>query len=342
MSKKLIFLLTGGSGGHFFPALSIKQIYQNDYEFLFLIDERVSKIIDKDKINYVVILPPRYSTSVLLFIKNLLKIIYSCIRIFALYLKMRPNLIIGFGGYATIFPIIIARLMRIKVIIHEQNAVLGKANRLLKFFSNKVAISFKKTKFSTKDDVFTGMPTRYKKNYSKQKINKFVILVLGGSQGAHFFSELIPRTLSFFTKKEINKIYLIQQCRHEDKVFLEKSLFNLGVINETANFFSDIYEKIFMSDLIICRCGSSTLAEISLYNKSSFLFPLSSAIDNHQYLNAVEFRKENDCLIFDEKKISYSIFSTAIKKRIISKSNQTKRVKAYNATKFKKVIEGMI
>ena len=63
MSKKLIFLLTGGSGGHFFPALSIKQIYQNDYEFLFLIDERVSKIIDKDKINYVVILPPRYSTS---------------------------------------------------------------------------------------------------------------------------------------------------------------------------------------------------------------------------------------------------------------------------------------
>ena len=341
MSKKLIFLVTGGSGGHFFPALSIKERYENEYEFLFLIDKRVSKIIDKNTINYEEILPPRYSTSALLFIKNLLKIIYSCFKIFSLYLKMRPKLIIGFGGYTTIFPIIIARVMRIKVIIHEQNAILGKANRFLRFFSDKVAISFKKTKFSTKDAVFTGMPTRCQKNYSKQKINKFVILVIGGSQGAKFFSELLPNTLNFFTKKEINRIYLIQQCRHEDEVFLEKKLFNFGVVHETANFFTDIHKKIFISDLIISRCGSSTLAEISLYNKSSFLFPLSSAVDNHQNLNAIEFKKTNDCIIFDEKKIDYSIFSTAIKKRIYYKSNQTKRIKTENTTKFKKLIDSI-
>ena len=341
MSKKLIFLVTGGSGGHFFPALSIKERYENDYEFLFLIDKRVSKIIDKNTINYVEILPPRYSTSTLLFIKNLLKITYSCIKIFSLYQKKRPKVVIGFGGYTTIFPVIIARLMRIKVIIHEQNAILGKANRLLKFFSNKVAVSFKKTKFSSKNAVFTGMPTRCKKNYSNKKINKFVILVLGGSQGAKFFSELLPSTLSYFTRKEINRIYLIQQCRHEDKIFLEKKLFNLGVNHETANFFTDIHEKILISDLIISRCGSSTLAEISLYNKSSFLFPLSSAVDNHQYLNAVEFKKTNNCIIFEEKELDYSIFSTKIKKRIFYKSDQTKIVKTDNTTKFKKLIDSI-
>ena len=338
MSKKLIFLVTGGSGGHFFPALSIKEKYENDYEFLFLIDKRVSEIINKDAINYVEILPPRYSTSTLLFIKNSLRIIYSCVKIFSLYLKMKPKLIIGFGGYTTIFPIIMARLMRIKVIIHEQNAILGKANRLLKIFSDKVAISFRKTKFSSKDAVFTGMPTRCKKNFSKKK-KKFVILVIGGSQGAKFFSELLPSSLSFFTKKEINRIYLIQQCRQEDKIFLEKKLCNLGVFHETANFFTDIHEKIFISDLIISRCGSSTLAEISLYNKSSFLFPLKSAVDNHQYLNAVEFKKANNCTIFDEKEIDYSIFSTAIKKRIFYKSNKTKGVKRDNTIKFKKLID---
>ena len=81
-------------------------------------------------------------------------------------------------------------------------------------------------------------------------------MVIGGSQGAKFFSELLPSTLSFFTKKEINKIYLIQQCRPEDKIFLEEKLFNLGVNHETKNFFTDIHEKIFISDLIISRCGS--------------------------------------------------------------------------------------
>jgi len=342
MSKKLILLVAGGSGGHFFPAAAVKEKFQDEYDFIFLIDERVSKIIDKKKVRYFEILPPKYSTSVPLFLKNILKIAYSCIRIVSLYFKLKPQLIIGFGGYTSVFPIIIGKIMNIKIIIHEQNAILGKANKLLKIFANKVAISFANTKSSPANSVFTGMPTRRKKNYSI-KINKKVILIIGGSQGASFFSKLLLNTLSFFNKKELRQIYVICQCRNEDKLFVERKLSILGVKYEITDFFSNIYQKIFMSDLIISRSGSSTLAEISMYNKNSFLFPLRSAINNHQYLNAIQFQKENDCLIFDERKIDYQVFSSVLKKKIFLKYKSIKSTKKRdNRINFKNLIESVI
>ena len=189
--------------------------------------------------------------------------------------------------------------MRIKVIIHEQNAVLGKANRLLKFFSNKVAISFKKTKFSTKDDVFTGMPTRYKKNYSKQKINKFVILVLGGSQGAFFFDKMV--------KDVIIKIYRLSKISIYQQIFnfknhkeLENEYSKLNIEYEFFNYDKVLHKKLNTFDIAITRSGASALAELTFFNIPFIAIPFPYAKDNHQFYNAEFYNNKNSCWLVSQ------------------------------------------
>ena len=319
--KKKIFLITGGSGGHFFPALSL---YKSDekklFDYFFLVDDRVEKLAKNNSCKFENVLTPRFTGSIKQFMTNLFGIILSIIKTIFLFIKKRPNLVVGFGGYTSIFPITLAKILGIKTLIHEQNAILGKANRFLSKIGTIVAITFKKTKYSPLNSKFTGIPVRKKINV-KKTTKKKILLIVGGSQGAAVFADVVPEILKLFDKKFKKEILVIQQVRNEDYNKVKKKYQQLNINFILKNFFKNIYNNISISDVVISRCGSSTLAEIELFKKFAILFPLPSSMDNHQKLNAKEFKKKNECLIVNEKNINYSYIAKVLQNKFFEKKN---------------------
>ena len=142
---------------------------------------------------------------------------------------------------------------------------------------------------------------------------------------------MVPKLLENFSRKSKAELIVIQQVRKEEMKLTINAYKEMKIKSIVKSFFDDIYDQLNKADLVISRCGSSTLAEIELYNKFSVLFPLPSATNNHQYSNAVEFKKNNQCLICDEskfnlKKISQKIEKIVFKKKLHKIESSKKRV----------------
>jgi len=328
-----VFLVAGGSGGHLFPALSVFEQLK-DYDTLILTDKRTEKYLKKLDMKYRKILTARLQINFFL-IFNLLKLFLSILDNIAIILKKKPDIIIGFGGYTSIPTLIAAKILNKKIIIHEQNAIMGKTNRILSKIANIVAVTFPRTKFAPKNSVYTGIPLRKKKKISNFKTKKKRIFIVGGSQGANIFSKIIPELLKNFDKSLLKKLIIVQQAREGDLEKIKKKYQTLKVEHKIAKFFYNIYEQYHNADLIICRCGASTLAEIEIFSKPCLLFPLPSSMNNHQYYNAKEFEKNNNCFIFDEnnlsikslsKKIENLIFLEKKKKKLYSIKNNIQKI----------------
>lgn len=309
-----VFLVAGGSGGHLFPALSVFEQLK-DYDTLILTDKRTEKYLKKLDMKYKKIFTARLKINIFL-IFNLLKLFLSILDNIGIILKRKPDIIIGFGGYTSIPTIIAAKILNKKIIIHEQNAVMGKTNRILSKLADIVAITFPRTKFAPKNAIYTGIPLRKKKKISNLKTNKKRIFIVGGSQGAKIFSEIIPELLKNFDKSLLKKLIIVQQARDDDLEEIKKKYKSLKVEHEIEEFFYNIYEQYYNADLIICRCGASTLAEIEIFSKPCLLFPLPSSMNNHQYYNAKEFKKNNTCFILDENNLSVKSLSQKVENLI--------------------------
>ena len=314
--RSKVFLVAGGSGGHLFPAISLTET-DKTFDYYFLIDHRIENIIRKKKLKYFKIFSSSLKINPLIPI-NIAKIILGFLQSLLLFIKHKPNIVVGFGGYTSIPSIIAAKILKIKIIIHEQNAVMGKTNRLLSYFTKNIAITFKNTKYAKNCSIHTGIPVRSKKSsHSKSKLKR--IFVVGGSQGAKIFSELVPKLIENFSSRSKKKLIVVQQVRKEDMELTINFYKEIKIKSIIENFFDDIYDQLDKADLIISRCGSSTLAEIELYNKFSLLFPLPSSTNNHQYYNAVEFKKNNQCLICDERKFNFKKISKEVEKIVFKK-----------------------
>ena len=309
-----VFLVAGGSGGHLFPALSVFEQLK-DYDTLILTDKRTEKYLKKLDMKYKKIFTARLKINIFL-IFNLLKLFLSILDNIGIILKRKPDIIIGFGGYTSIPTIIAAKILNKKIIIHEQNAVMGKTNRILSKLADIVAITFPRTKFAPKNAIYTGIPLRKKKKISNLKTNKKRIFIVGGSQGAKIFSEIIPELLKNFDKSLLKKLIIVQQARDDDLEQIKKKYKSLKVEHQIEEFFYNIYEQYYNADLIICRCGASTLAEIEIFSKPCLLFPLPSSMNNHQYYNAKEFKKNNTCFILDENNLSVKSLSQKVENLI--------------------------
>mgnify|MGYP001164199277 FL=1 len=328
-----VFLVAGGSGGHLFPALSVFEQLK-DYDTLILTDKRTEKYLKKLDMKYRKILTARLQINFFL-IFNLLKLFLSILDNIAIILKRKPDIIIGFGGYTSIPTLIAAKILNKKIIIHEQNAIMGKTNRVLSKIADIVAVTFPRTKFAPKNAVYTGIPLRKKKKISNFKTKKKRIFIIGGSQGAKIFSKIIPELLKNFDKSLLKKLIIVQQARDDDIEEIKKKYQTLKIEYKVENFFYNIYEQYYKADLIICRCGASTLAEIEIFSKPCLLFPLPSSMNNHQYYNAKEFEKNNSCFILDENNLSIKSLSRKIenliflgkkKKKLYSIKNNTQKI----------------
>lgn len=346
--EKRIVIAAGGTGGHIFPALYLaKRCIDDGYCVCFITDKRFYKVVSSDfidvihskmiNITCINIEKPR---SRFLSIKYIISILILCFRMFVLLVKSRFSVAIGFGGYVS-FPLIIgAFFSRTKSLIHEQNAYLGSVNYIASFISSYVLTSFPETKnlnsIVRHKVVNTGMPIndkfdQYHYKYESNLINyrtffkvyqKINLVIIGGSQGAKIFSDIVPSALLKLPQEIKDKLNIFQQCRNEEEVFaVEKIYSDNNISHNVRTFFPKSYDLFAIAHLLIARAGGGTIAEIAATGTPSILVPYKYAKNNHQFLNALKLLQVGGCAMLNEDEMNPDNLRNIILSLVLDEDN---------------------
>ncbi|MBC8020286.1 MAG: undecaprenyldiphospho-muramoylpentapeptide beta-N-acetylglucosaminyltransferase [Methyloceanibacter sp.] len=305
MTERPILLAAGGTGGHLFPAAALAQeLQRRGYGVELATDIRAEKYGVEFPARAIHRIPSATLTS-----RNPFAVVMTFSRLgigFAGALRLlkavAPRAVIGFGGYPTLPPIIAASVRGIPTAIHEQNAVMGRANRLLSRFVDRIALSFTPTKLLRADAEakarVTGTPVRdavlafREIPYSPPEPGeRLLLLVFGGSQGARFFSEALPPALELLPAEMRERLTVVQQAREEDLDPLREAYQKAGIAAHVAPFFRDLPERIAKANLVVARAGASTVAELMAIGRPCLLVPLPHALDNDQLENATRLQE---------------------------------------------------
>ena len=301
-----IVIAAGGTGGHFFPAEALAtELLRRGHRIALMTDARSSgKRSPAFAGRETFVLPGAGIAG-----RGLRRGAQAAMALAAGTLEARrvlariePAVIVGFGGYPSVPPVLGARLLkrrRLKhpprVILHEQNAVLGRANRLLARFADHIALGVADTRGLPRrpQHSVTGNPVRpeiaalagqsYAPPEPGQPIN---VLVTGGSQGARAFSDALPPALAQLPAELRARLRLVQQCRPEDLERVRTAYAALGIEAELSPFFPDMAARLTAADFVIARAGAGTVAELAIAGRPAMLVPFPHAIDNHQLFNA--------------------------------------------------------
>ncbi|MDY6854344.1 MAG: undecaprenyldiphospho-muramoylpentapeptide beta-N-acetylglucosaminyltransferase [Thermodesulfobacteriota bacterium] len=292
-----ILIAGGGTGGHLFPGIALAEEFirrdcQNTCIFVGTMEGIESRVVQREGFDLKTIdVKGVKGKSIKEKVGNLFLIPKSLYQSFALIKDNRPNLVIGTGGYASAPVVFVAFLMRIKTAICEQNSFPGITNRILARFVDRIFISYPQTVYlsSMKKARFTGNPIRKSliESVLKKKVQKekFTLLVLGGSQGAHSVNEKMIEALIYLApyKESLRIIHQTGDTDHQrvSQIYTEK-----GMDSKIVQFIDDMAQAYQAANLVICRAGATTLSEITLFGKASILIPFSFAANNHQEKNA--------------------------------------------------------
>ena len=222
-------------------------------------------------------------------IRALFRIPRGFLQAVGIIFRFAPDVIVGVGGYSSGPVALAARLMGKKVVIHEQNTVPGLTNRILARFVNRICISFPDilNVFKEEKTLVTGNPVRRDllKTKPETRTNKrFKVLVVGGSQGAHAINLAIVEALEHIKAPE--HIAFIHQAGEKDAPWVKKAYKQLGVDGIVRPFFEDMASAYRFADLVVCRAGATTVAELTALGKPAVFIPFPFAANNHQEFNA--------------------------------------------------------
>jgi UDP-N-acetylglucosamine--N-acetylmuramyl-(pentapeptide) pyrophosphoryl-undecaprenol N-acetylglucosamine transferase len=303
IGRGVIVLAAGGTGGHLFPAQALaEELVRRGYIIHLITDERVAdygKNFPAIEIHIVPSATLSLSKPWLL-PQRLLKLAKGVAQAKAILTRLKPMAVVGFGGYPSFPPIIAAWRLGIPSCVHDQNAIMGRANKVLSRFANAVASSFPTLaglppKARSKM-VVTGNPVRalvmaqqaapYPAIGADQTFN---LLVFGGSQGARFFAEFMPKVVAELPRAVLKTLHVTQQCRPEDMGAVKAAYTARDFSFDLQPFFLDMPKRIADSHLVFCRSGASTIAELGVIGRPAIMVPLPHAIDNDQLRNAESF-----------------------------------------------------
>jgi len=297
MAQK-IFVVGGGTGGHLFPAIATGQeLIKQGYEVHLITDDRCVRYLGNKKTSFYVHLinSAGFKSGILAKIIALFRVIMAIAKTFVVLRTERPNLVITFGGYVAFAPLLCANLLGIPTAIHEQNCFLGKVNKWFAYRARNIFLTFKDTKNiplgNDQKIIVSGNPVReeisrieVKKNFHT---NPFRIIVIGGSQGAKVFSDLVPEAIEMAVARKPNMhIEVIQQAKAEDVNRIKLIYEQCAIQCEISDFFHNIPNILSHAHLVIARSGASTIAELIQMSQPAFFVPFPFAAEKHQDFNA--------------------------------------------------------
>jgi UDP-N-acetylglucosamine--N-acetylmuramyl-(pentapeptide) pyrophosphoryl-undecaprenol N-acetylglucosamine transferase len=302
-ADNVIVLAAGGTGGHLFPAQALaEELQRRGYLIHLITDSRVSEFGKDFPAERIYDVPSATVTlkSPWKLPGRLFRLMHGYVLSKAVLRKLKPRAIVGFGGYPSFPPLAAAARLRLPIILHEANAVLGRANMAIAKRASLIASSFPTltnlpAALQSKVQL-TGNPVRSQvlkfagAPYDPPAAEKtFRLLVFGGSQGAQFFSELVPAAIAELPGVVRRNIAVTQQCRPEDVEAVRARYEELGVEGEVAHFFADLPQRMTAAHLVICRSGASTIAELTVIGRPAILVPLPHSVDSDQLRNAESF-----------------------------------------------------
>jgi UDP-N-acetylglucosamine--N-acetylmuramyl-(pentapeptide) pyrophosphoryl-undecaprenol N-acetylglucosamine transferase len=296
----LILLAAGGTGGHLFPAEALGvELMKRGLRVRLATDSRAlrySGLFSKDMIDVVPSETMRNRNPFSLAM-TFLTLGAGFVAALKLMRRLRPAAVVGFGGYPTLPPLIAARILSIPGIIHDSNAVLGRANRFLSSRVDAIATSLpgvldRDPALSSKTTT-VGTPMRpailaaAAVNYAApESAGPFRLLVIGGSQGARVMADVVPGAIERLEPSLWNRLVLTQQVREEDMARVRAVYERLKIKAELAPFFADLPAKLASHHLVVSRSGAGTVAELAAIGRPSILVPLPGSIDQDQFANA--------------------------------------------------------
>jgi len=314
-----VFIVTGSSGGHIFPAVSLAEELNSldqGTQILLLLPER-SKVSLAIPAGCAIAYSsaPRlvlaFNRECVLSLWGISKASWQDLR---LLLNFKPDVAVGFGSLDSLPLILFAWFFRIKTIIHEQNVIPGRANRLLAKLVDKVAVSFRQTfpyfGVSGEKIVLSGNPLRKTINRLERKVaagyfgfqeNRFTILVCGGSQGSSKINAVFADALSALPGKE--NLQLIHLSGKQDCELLKKRYSKEGVRAQVFDFFAQMHCAYSAVDLVICRAGATTVSELIFFGLPALLIPYPYA-HAHQMANARVLEEAGCALIIEDSKLN--------------------------------------
>ena len=300
MAETRVLLAAGGTGGHLFPAEALSHALRARGAIVELVtDERARSYADTfpaDAIHAVPSATPN-SPSLLAKAMAILALGRGVVAARALIGRIRPSVVVGFGGYPTVPPVVAASALKVPAIIHEQNAVIGRANRFLSGRAQVIATGFAEvgglSEATRAKCVQVGNPVRpaviaaaatpWAAPAPDGPLN---LLVFGGSQGARVMADIAPAALALLPPEQRARLHVVQQARGEDEARVREAYAGLGLAHEVAPFFKDLPRRMAAAHLVISRSGASTVAELSVIGRPSILVPLPGSLDQDQAANA--------------------------------------------------------
>ena len=292
-----IVLMAGGTGGHLFPAMALAQeLRRRGHTIHLMTDHRVGAYGDfpASKIHVVPSATPSVRNP-LRMVAASFKILYGIAVAWLKLRRIRPAVVVGFGGYPVFPPFLAARLLGIPGVLHEQNAVMGRANKALSARVDAIAGGFLPEDESPAGlkTVATGNPVRpqvleaAKTPYAPSAgEDPFRLLVFGGSQGAKFFSDAVPPAVALLSESRRRRLLVTQQARADDVVRVKAAYAELGVEAQVLPFFTDMAERMAAAHLVISRSGASTVSEVAVVGRPALFVPYPYALDHDQAANA--------------------------------------------------------
>ncbi|MGB8952907.1 MAG: undecaprenyldiphospho-muramoylpentapeptide beta-N-acetylglucosaminyltransferase [Candidatus Aminicenantales bacterium] len=347
MKEKRVIISGGGTGGHVYPALVLGQKLKEkapDLQLTFVGSRREAekKIMEHYGVRFIPMKIEGLRGKGWKSGKSLPLLPSSFIKSLAILARTKPHLAVGVGGFSSGPIVLLASAMKIPTLILEQNLKPGFTNRMLLPWAKKAVVAFQNSlPYFRGKGVFIGNPVR-EEFYAlapKARTSRLTLLIFGGSQGSHFLNQAVVHTLPFL-QKEKDHLHIFHQTGPKDleevKNGYKQNGFTEAVI---APYFHNMSHYFQQSDLIICRAGATTCAELIASQKASILIPFARAADNHQALNARELEKVKGAEVLLEAEFSPQILVEKILSLMRNKDRITQMEKNLGALKTEKVAD---
>jgi len=322
-----VLIACGGTGGHIFPGLSLYDAFKKREkvaDILLVVDKReISSFIVPENYRriYICLVPIRFNFN-LHSLTIVLKLLRGIFQSAAVLIKFKPDVVIGFGGYASFFIVFFAGILGIKTLIHEPNVVPGRANLMLAYFTDKIACGFAHTKEHFGRNSFkveiTGNPLRPSLIRTERKRareffglqpDRFTILVMGGSQGAHKINTVFIEAVNLIEDK--SGFQVIHLCGRQDYPSLKSSYRNSGIRAEVFPFFAQMGYAYSAADMVISRAGAISITEIAFFGLPAVLIPYPY-VRGHQLENARHLARNNAAVVIEEESLDPEILNGKI------------------------------